>query len=358
MKSKWMAIFWAVVMIAAGVLFLLRETGVIQFERIPQNVGVIIFAVLSAFFFLTYFLEGVRNWGWLFPAFILASLALIIGLTGTSLGRTLSGAPVLLAVAIPFLVAFLFEPKKGWWALIPAWVMICLTLVVFFERRVSGNLIGAFFLYSIALPFLVVYLLDRTRRWALIPFASMAVLGTIPLLEGFVSGQAMGLVVMLLFSVPFFVVYLWSKSNWWALIPAGVFASIALVVLYSLFFKSFGTMRGFDPIGTALLLTGIGLTFGALWLRRATQPTEWAKVPALVLFALAALSVIFGSNSGFIGPVALIVVGAVILLSGLFKKPVAPAAPITASVPVEKEGEKKPVVKKTAKKAVSKKNTG
>ena len=35
MKSKWMAIFWAIIMIAAGVLFLLRETGVIQFDQLP-----------------------------------------------------------------------------------------------------------------------------------------------------------------------------------------------------------------------------------------------------------------------------------------------------------------------------------
>jgi len=358
MKSKWLAFFWSIVMIAAGVLFLLRETGVIQFDRIPQNVGVIIFAVLSAFFFLTYFLEGVRNWGWLFPAIILMSLALILALTGTPLGRTLSGAPVLLAVAIPFLVAFAFDPKKNWWALIPAWVMICLTLVVLFADRVPGNFVGTFVLYSIALPFLVAYLLDHNRRWALIPFASLAVIGIIPMLEDFVSGQAMGLVVMLLFATPFFVVYFWSKSNWWALIPAGVFSSVALVVLYTLFLQGIQNRRGFDPLGTAILLTGIGLTFGALWLRRATQPTDWAKVPALILFTMAVFFLVFGANTGFFWPMALIVAGAVILVSGLIKKPATPAVPITTSASVEKEVEIKPVVKKAAKKAVSKKKSG
>lgn len=356
MKSKWMAIFWSIIMIAAGVLFLLRETGIVGFERIPRNTVVIIFTVLSAFFFLTYFLEGVRNWGWLFPATILASLAIILALTGTPLGRALSGAPVLLAVAIPFLVAFLLESRKSWWALIPAWVMLCLSLVVLLADRASGNIVGAFVLYSIALPFLIVFLLDRTRRWALIPFATLAILGTIPLLEGFVSGQVMGLVVMLMFAVPFFVVYFWSKINWWALIPAGVFASVALVILYSMFFKPSGNIRGFDPIGTALLLIGIGLTFSALWLRRAVQPTDWAKIPALVLFSLAALSLIFGVNISFYWPVTLIIVGAVILVSGLIKKPAKPVPSIVSPAPVKEE--KKPVVKTPVKKAASKKKTG
>jgi hypothetical protein len=358
MKSRITAIFWAVIMIAAGVLFLLQETGVIDYHQLPGTTWAVIFAVFSGFFFLTYFLQGVRAWGWLFPAVMCAALALIIGLSGTQLGDAISGAPVLLAIAIPFLVAFVLEPKKGWWALIPAWVMICLTLVVFFESSFSGNFIGAFVLYSIALPFLVVYLLDRTRRWALIPAASLAVLGTIPLLENFVSGETMGLVVMLLFSIPFFVVYLWSRNNWWALIPAGVFASVAVVILYTMFLQGIQSRRGFDPLGTAILLTGIGLTFGALWLRRATQPTDWAKVPALVLFSLAALSLVFGVNFDFYWPVALIIVGAVILVSGLIKKPVKPAATIVSPAPAEKEEVKKPVVKRTVKKAVSKKKSG
>ncbi len=356
MKSKIVAIFWAVVMIAAGVLFLLRETGVIQFDQLPRNVAVILFAVLSGFFFLTYFLEGVRNWGWLFPATIFAALTLIIVSAGTPLGEALTGAPIMIAIAIPFLVAFSLDPKKSWWALIPAWVMVCISLIILFEDSVSGNFIGSFVLYSIALPFLVVFLLDRTRRWALIPFAILAVIGVIPLLENFVSGETMGLVVMLLFSVPFFVVYFWSNKNWWALIPAGVFASVAVVILYTMFLQGIQNRRGFDPLGTAILLTGIGLTFGALWLRRATQPTDWAKVPALILFTMAAFFLVFGTNTGFFWPVSLIIVGVVILVSGLVRKQ---TAPVAASVKVgEKEVEKKPVVKKTVKKAVSKKKSG
>ena len=106
MKSRWIAIFWSIVMITAGVVFLLRETGVIDFDQFPPAVWAFSFAILSGFFFLTYFLQGVRDWGWLFPATIFAALALIIGSSGTALGEFISGAPIMLAVAIPFLVVF------------------------------------------------------------------------------------------------------------------------------------------------------------------------------------------------------------------------------------------------------------
>jgi hypothetical protein len=168
MKSRWITIFWSVVMIAAGVIFMLRETGMIDFNLISTSVWMIIFAVLSAFFFLTYFLKGIRNWGWLFPAVILGALALITAWEGTLQGETLSGPIILMAIALPFLVVFASEPKKHWWALIPAWVMFALSCVVLFEDQFSGNVIGTFVLYSIALPFLIIYLLDHDKRWALI----------------------------------------------------------------------------------------------------------------------------------------------------------------------------------------------
>jgi hypothetical protein len=356
MKSRWITIFWALVMIAAGVVFMLREARVIDFDRFPPAFWAIGFAFLSGSFFLTYFLLGKRNWGWLFPATIFAALALIIGLSGTPLGDFISGAPIMLAVAIPFLVVFSFEPRKNWWALIPAWVMVCISLIILFEDRISGNFVGTFVLYSIALPFLVVYLMNRQHRWALIPFAALSVIGIIPLLEDFVDGEAMGVFVMFLFAIPFFVVYFWSKNNWWALIPAGVFASIALVVLYSMFLQGVQNRNGVDPLGTALLLTGIGLTFGGLWLRRAVHPTEWAKVPALLLLVLAMLTLVLGANFSLFWPVVLIAGGVIILLLGVLKKPVVdvktlkPAEVKTTPEPAEVTTSKKPA--KAAKKKV------
>ncbi len=320
MKSRWITIFWSLVMIAAGVIFFLQEQGIIDFNLLSTKIWALIFAILSAFFFLTYFLQGVRNWGWLFPSTILGGIALIMGLEGTQFGDILTGAPVLIGIAIPFVVVFFLDKKNNWWALIPAWVMTAIALVVLFEDQVDGNLIGTFVLYSIAIPFLVVYLIDRTRRWALIPFASLSVIGLIPLLENVMDSEALGFVVMFLFAVPFFVVYFWSKANWWALIPAGVFTSIGLVVLLSSYSVPIFHTSGFNSVGTALLLSGFGITFGALWLRRAVQPTDWTKYPALGLFAAAVMSLLIGEKTQSIWPIILIITGVVILFAPFYRK--------------------------------------
>lgn len=322
MKSKISAIFWGLVMIAAGIIFVLDETGMINLGLLSQGVWTAVFAVLSVFFFITYFLHGAREWGWLFPACILGAIALIMATENTTLGRSLSGAPVLIAIAVPFLAAFLQETKKNWWALIPAWVMAVISVIVLFEDRIDGNITGTLVLYSIALPFLVVYLWNREQRWALIPFAVLSVVGLIPLLETMVGGETLGMLVMFLFAIPFYVVYFWTRKQWWALIPAGVFTSIGLVVLYAT--TQAGSLHGFDPLGSALILAGIGATFGVLWLLRAAHLTDWAKYPALAMFALAGLMLVADENFETYWPAILIAAGVVTLGLGLIRKPANP----------------------------------
>ena len=373
MKSRWINVFWGLVMIAIGVAFILNEQGIIDLNLISMPVVVLMFGVLSAFFFLTYFVQGIHHWGWLFPACILAGIALTIGLDGTALGSALDGAPVLAGIALPFIVVFLLDAKKHWWALIPAWVMSTITFVVLFEQQMGDDLVGAFVLFSIALPFLVVfflntqknwwavipacvmgatalavllegylgdnlmgavvlfgiavpflcvYLLDRTRQWALIPFAAMSVIGLIPLMVGIFNDDMLGFVIMFLFAAAFFVVYFWSKTNWWALIPAGIFTTIGLTVLLDyLSVPLFGiSAYGFNNGGTAFLLGGFAATFGVLWLLRAQHPTEWAKYPALSLLVLAVLTLMFGGINQLIGPLFLIATGVFILLLSALRK--------------------------------------
>jgi hypothetical protein len=313
MKLKIVNIFWGIVLIALGVVFLFNETGVIDVRYLSDMVWTMIFAIASAFFLITYLLKGVHEWGWLFPASIFAAIALIIGLDNTRLGFILSGAPVLFAVAVPFLVAFFIDTEKNQWALIPAWVMTALTMVVLFERYVSGSLIGAFVLYSVGLPFLVIYLRDKSRRWALIPFLVLMVVGTIPLMESFIAGDIFDILVVLLLAVPFFVVYFWSKQNWWALIPAGVFTSIALGLGIEEFLNV--------SFPAEIFLGGVGLTFGVLWLLRDKYSTDWAKYPALVMLIIAAIVLVTGGADDIVGPVVLIAAGVTVLALAYFRKP-------------------------------------
>lgn len=373
MKSRLIAIFWGVVMIAVGAVFLLDTQGIIDLNLISMPIMTLIFGAFSIFFFITYFLQGTQNWGWLFPACTLAGIATVIGLDNTELGGTLDGAPVLASIALPFFVVFFTAPRKNWWALIPAWVMTVLTFVVLFENRMDDNLTGALVLFSIAIPFfvvffintkenwwaiipscvltpialvlafepflndnlmsalillgiaipfLIVYLLDRTRRWALIPFAALCVIGLIPLMLEVVSDNVLGYLVMFLFAAAFLGVFFWAKGSWWALIPAGVFTSIgATVLLDTLSGPLFGfSVFGYYDVGMAILLSGFAATFGVLWLLRTQYPTDWAKYPALSLLALAVMATIFGGSNKFTGPLFLIVTGVILLLVSVLRK--------------------------------------
>ncbi len=280
MKRNVSSIFWGALFILAGAALLADRMGWIDFNLLSTDGWVYVFAGLSLVFFLGYFVNGLRRWGWLFPAFIFAAVSLTIWMSDRGLNGSFVGMPVLLSVALPFYVGFISDHRNWgllipawvmtvlafvtltaglvngnligalflyaiaapflvvflmdrarWWALIPAWAMFVLGTITLLSNHVDGNLIGALFLYGVALPFLVVYLTGRSRRWALIPAAAIALVGTLPLLASVVGGDAMGAAVMLLFSLPFFYVYFRWQEHWWALIPAGVFASIGLVVI-------------------------------------------------------------------------------------------------------------------------------
>ena len=319
MKSRLINFFWGIVMVGAGVVFFLREFGLVNFELFSNTVWVFVFGILALFFLLTYFIKGIEQWGWLFPALIMGSVALTIGIEGTNIGDLLTGAPILASIAIPFLVAFALEPQKRRWALIPALVMLVLTSVVFLEDRINSNLLGTLVIYSIGLPFLVVYLLDTAKRWALIPFAALMIIGTFPLLETLVSGRIFEILVVGLMALPFFVVYFWSKKNWWALIPAGVFTSIVLTLLADQIPFANNSIQSGSLQG-GVMLGGLGVTFGLLWLRRSEQSTDWAVYPTVILLGLAVLTTLFGNLNNLIGPIMLITVGITIVLYTVLKK--------------------------------------
>lgn len=325
-RSRILSIFWGLVLIAIGGLWLAGKLDYVQFDLFSAQAWVVAFAVASAAFFLSYFLNGLQKWGWLFPAFICAALALTIGMSIAGLDGSFMGVPILAAVALPFYVGFALD-RTRWGLLIPAWVLTVLSAVTLLADLVEGEWIGALFLYAVAAPFLVVYLRDRSRKWALIPAAVIAVVGTIPLLVAlFGDDDAVAVGVMLLFALPFFVVYFWSKGNWWALIPAGVFASIAAVVLLSLLVPD--QTPWLEAAGSGLLFLGFGLTFGVLWLRRATQPTDWAKYPAAGLLAASLAAFVLGENFRDFWAVALIIVGVMLVAASLLpKREAAPPEP-------------------------------
>jgi hypothetical protein len=323
MKAKFIKIFWGVFLVSLGILSLAAAVGYTSFDHLTERDGVVLFSLLSAAFFVTYFLSGVKQWGWLFPAMIFAALALTISraVQGSS-GSTIA-FPLLLSIAIPLYVGY-FLNRKQWGLLIPAWALTVIPVIPPLSERINPDLLGSMVLYSIAIPFLVGYLVDQRRKWALIIATILGAIGIFPLLNTFIHGDIQGPVVMFLFTLPFLAIYSVSKKNWWALIPSGIFASIGLVALLNILLPGYGyIMIGSYQIViyNGVLFFGLGVTFGILWLLRTSQPTAWAKYPAVGLLVTSMVAILMGKNfENFLPAVVLLVIGIVLVFAQFFKR--------------------------------------
>jgi hypothetical protein len=166
----------------------------------------------------------------LIPAYALWAVALLIALTSLDVLRgTFIATFVLSAIAAPFLVVYL-RHRKQWWALIPAYVLLSVALMIGLIgiRLLRNEAIATYVLWSIGLPFLAVYLSNRKHWWALIP---AYVLGSLGLMIGLIGVNILRdflvpAYIMYAIAIPFFVVYARDQKQWWALIPAGIMTAI------------------------------------------------------------------------------------------------------------------------------------
>ena len=315
MNAKLTNSVWGLILIAAGGFLLAERLGYIGPFWLPLWTGV--FGVASLLFFVVYFVNGVQNWGWLFPACIFAGVAGTMYLS-TVTQDAIVGAPVLASVAVPFLVVFAIDTRKHWWALIPAGVMLFLTLTTAIVDRARGEVIGAMLFFLIAFAFLAVYLLNRARLWTLLVAYILGVLGFMPLMATTERAELTGVIVMFAIALPFFVVYFRSPTSWWAIIPAGILGTLGIVILVVLGPGIPG--EGYDiSIPNALVFAGTAATFAVVWLRHARHWAMWATA----LSALAAVAALFlGPRFQDYWPVIPIVIGLLLLYNSLRPKPV------------------------------------
>jgi hypothetical protein len=209
-------------------------------------------------FIITYFLDGTKKWGWLLPAFICAGLAIDLSseLNHTFLSHP-NGVPIMVGVALWFFIGYLID-RTRWGLLIPAYILIIAAI----ETTVNTLIVPSIMHGENNMPFLLAY--------------------------------SSGAGIMLLLALPFFVVYFVSKKSWWALILAGSLTSIGLMILLQFLIPD--KQNTHVGIFSGVLLLGLAITFGILWLRRKTQPTYWAKYPAAGLLVLAILAFIIGNG--------------------------------------------------------------
>ena len=308
MKDRRNNLFWGIILILVAAAVLAQQQNLINFESLSTTWWTWIFAGIGLLFLVRYLISGLKEWGWLFPACILGALAAVIILAESGTNDAWLGSLILIAVAIPFLVAFLLNVRGNWWALIPSFSCLVVAAIIFLAEQVPGEWIGALVMFAVGLPFLVVYLVNRSRQWALIPaFCTMAV-GVIILLS--MTSNWAGVLVPLFIALPFFYVYFTQPKNWWALIPAGILTSICIEVLLTLPFMG-AFARTAIPVG--IMFLGWAGTFFLLWLRRANAPTAWANFPAIVLLIVAAIQVVLGAFAEM-GLIVLMFIGGAVLL--------------------------------------------
>ena len=142
---------------------------------------------------------------------------------------------ILFAAAGVGALAVYLTDRSDWSLLIPAYVMLALALLIALAESqiLRGEAVAVFVLIVIALPFLVVFLRNRSQWWALIPaYVLAAVALMIGLQEiGILSDAVTAPYVLAAIAIPFFVVFARNRRQWWFLIPAGVLTIVALSLL-------------------------------------------------------------------------------------------------------------------------------
>jgi hypothetical protein len=229
---------------------------------LSPSMWVLLFGVASLLFFASYLISGVTRWGWLFPATITGGVAAVIWLSERGFNDVYLGSLMVACVSLPFWVAFLVNRKENWWALIPGWITAAVAAIILLSETISGELMAAFILFSVALPFFVVFAVNR--------------------------------------------------EHWWALIPGGIIASVGLMLV--LLAPNRTTSLG-DEIFVAVMFACMAVTFIVVWMQRGKASTAWAIYPAIGFAGLALLVLLAGVEVNYLWPAVLILLGVWLLIS-------------------------------------------
>jgi hypothetical protein len=172
-QAKKQAIVWGSLLILFGLVSLVATVttlGAWTWVAILALAGLGVFGV---------YLTDRSEWTLLVLTYVLWVVALLVALTTlNALGDDFTATYVLVAIALPFLVVFL-RNRAQWWALIPAYVLVAVGLMVgLIEVGILNDpIVPAYVMFAIAIPFIVVFARDSRQWWALIPGGIMAVIG-------------------------------------------------------------------------------------------------------------------------------------------------------------------------------------
>jgi hypothetical protein len=203
---------------------------------------------------------------WVIGALLIIGGALVL-VTSTGLlgygGPTLPlMAGVVALLALPFVARWLIN-REEWWALVVGWVFVAIAiwLMVLFIEPIYSQLILITALVEVAIPFGVVYLLDRKRWWAIILSYALVALGGLLALTIFVdSRDIIGAFGLLAVALPFWLAYLTNRQLTWALISAGILSIVgAGVLLYVTIVRPAGSAGFYVILNATLAIVSLAI---------------------------------------------------------------------------------------------------
>lgn len=177
MKRSSAELILGIFLVASGILVLLQNLNVIPIGRILWGAAFIV----AGFVFLYVYLADRAHWWALVPGFTLLGIGGTLALSelAPQMGEALSGAMVIGGISLGFWVIYLTDIDR-WWAVIPAGVLLTLTVVSLVEAYgsvVDGD--GILFL-GLGVTFLLLRVLPTSNRrmtWALFPAVVLLVIG-------------------------------------------------------------------------------------------------------------------------------------------------------------------------------------
>jgi len=172
MKWPVLRVLWGLLLVAAGVIFLLNSMGTIT---IGEYQWAIILGI-GGLAFLSVFLADRQQWWALFPSFGLLIGASVIFVENAfpGLPGEIGGVIALGGIGLAFLLIFVSN-IKNWWALIPAGVLLSLAAMLYL-----GFESGGIFLIGLGLTFAVLGFVPTEHgrmRWAFIPAIVLILIG-------------------------------------------------------------------------------------------------------------------------------------------------------------------------------------
>jgi hypothetical protein len=175
MKLWTSRVFWGIMLIAGGILFLIQNLFEIQ---ISGYFWAGIFA-LAGFTFFAYYASEREAWWALIPGFTLIGLAgmILFGAISNEFAERFGAALFLSFIGLGFVAVFLVN-RANWWALIPAGVLVTIGAVTLGD--LGGVDTGGVFFLGLALTFLLVAVAPTPAgpmRWAYIPAGILGVMG-------------------------------------------------------------------------------------------------------------------------------------------------------------------------------------